>query len=391
MNRFFHAIYLAFQYQRHHKVRSLLLTLGVSVAVFLPAFTWSASSWLEDQLMSRARSSPILIGHKGNEFDLVMAAAYFRGSVGDTISYGTLSDLEERGNCEALPLHVGHSAQNFPVVGTELGYEVRRRLSVVDGRSFAVLGEVVLGWEVAKALELGPGDTLQSDLINLYNIAGSYPFILDVVGVYGPSGTPDDRAVFTDGMTTWLLDGHFHGHAEIALEDALGVPDEGAGNLEASAAVFMLNRLDTKSRASFHQHGDPAELPVSALLVFPADDRGYNQVLGDYAVSELLQAVEPTQVIQEVFAIVLRLEKMLGVGFGMVAASTVCLLVVVVSLSLRLRQAEIRLLQRMGCSKGTLVGLVVAELLLVLTAAIVVAAVLVAGANEGLKWYIELS
>ena len=43
MNRFFHAIYLAFQYQRHHKVRSLLLTLGVSVAVFLPAFTWSAS------------------------------------------------------------------------------------------------------------------------------------------------------------------------------------------------------------------------------------------------------------------------------------------------------------------------------------------------------------
>ena len=335
--------------------------------------------------MSRARSSPILIGHKGNEFDLVMAAAYFEAAWAIRFRTARLvtwrsAEIVRPFLCTSVIL-----PRIFRLWGRSLATEVRRRLSVVDGRSFAVLGEVVLGWEVAKALELGPGDTLQSDLINLYNIAGSYPFILDVVGVYGPSGTPDDRAVFTDVKTTWLLDGHFHGHAEIALEDALGVPDEGAGNLEASAAVFMLNRLDTKSRASFHQHGDPAELPVSALLVFPADDRGYNQVLGDYAVSELLQAVEPTQVIQEVFAIVLRLEKMLGVGFGMVAASTVCLLVVVVSLSLRLRQAEIRLLQRMGCSKGTLVGLVVAELLLVLTAAIVVAAVLVAGANEGVE------
>ena len=146
--------------------------------------------------------------------------------------------------------------------------------------------------------------------------------------------------------------------------------------------MFMLNRLDAKTRASFHQHGEPDELPISAVLVFPNGQRSYDQILGDYAVDELLQAVEPTQVIEEVFSIVLRLERMLGAAYAMVAASTLSFVVLVLTLSLRLRREEISLLRRMGCSKGTVTSLIVAELILIGIAAVVVASIGTVAANE---------
>jgi putative ABC transport system permease protein len=370
-----HATLLAYWYLRSAPGRTLVLVLCTAVALFLPVFTALAAERVESALMSRATASPVLLGHQGNEFDLTMNALYFRGKVRDTIPFGTAAAVEEAGYGDAVPLYVSHTAGGAPVVGTSLRYLDHRGLAVADGRLPAVLGEVVAGAKVARDFNLSAGDTVRSDLTNLYNIAGAYPILLRVTGVLTPNGTPDDTAFFADVKTTWVLDGTLHGHDNVTRDQALN-PNAGEGeNLEATAAIFMFQEITEANRGSFHLHGSTAELPVSGVLVFPPDARAHDQLLGDYALHDELQAVRPVQVVHTILGIILRVREGLTLYFGAIAASTAAFFVLVLSLSLRLRQNELVLMQRIGSSRPMVALMVGVEVFLVVLAAVAVAAV----------------
>ncbi|HJN74651.1 MAG TPA: hypothetical protein QGF58_12020 [Myxococcota bacterium] len=366
-----HALFLALRYLASAPGRTVVLVLGTSVALFLPLFTWQASQLIEDTLMARAESSPVLVGEKGNEFDLTMTGLYFRGQVKETIPSASVERGAEAGI--AVPLYVSHSIGGSPLVGTSLDYFSARDLELWDGRKPALLGEIVAGWETAAAFNIQVGDSVRSDLTNLYNIAGAYPILLEVVGILEPTGTPDDHAFFADLKTTWVLDGHLHGHEEVTLDNSLN-RDAGTGeNLEATAAIFMITEVTPRNRASFHFHGDTGHLPISSVLVFPDDQQAHDLLLGDYALDEQLQAVRPVTVVRTILGIVLRVREGATVYFAAVAVSTLAFFALVLVLSLRLRRAELRLMERIGCSRGTVASMVAAEVLLVVGAAALVA------------------
>lgn len=367
-----HAFFLALRYLASAPGRTAVLVLGTSVALFLPLFTWQASQLIEDTLMARAESSPVLVGSKGNEFDLTMSGLYFRGQVTETIPSSSVARGMEAG--VAVPLFVSHSIGGSPLVGTSLDYFDARHLELWDGRKPALLGEVVAGWEAAQAFNLQVGDSVRSDLTNLYNIAGAYPILLEVVGILEPEGTPDDDAFFADLKTTWILDGHLHGHEEVTVANSLEAESaEGSENLEATAAIFMITEITPENRGSFHFHGDTGHLPISSVLVFPRDQEAHDLMLGDYALDADLQAVRPVTVVRTILGIVLRVQEGATVYFAAVATSTLAFFVLVLVLSLRLRRAELTLMRRIGCSRGTVATMVGAEVLVVVSAAAVVA------------------
>lgn len=374
-----HATLLAAWYLRSAPGRTLVLVLCTAVALFLPVFTWQAADRVEAALLSRAQASPVLLGHQGNEFDLTMNGLYFRGEVRDPIPYGTAAAVEAAGYGTAVPLYVAHSAGGAPIVGTTLSYLEQRGLVLAEGRAPAVLGEVVAGAQVARDFNLAAGDTVRSDLSNLYNIAGAYPILLQVTGVLAPTGTPDDTAFFADVKTTWVLDGTLHGHDSVTRDQSLNPEAEEGENLEATAAIFMFQEITEANRGSFHLHGDIGELPVSSVLVFPPDARAHDQLLGDYALHDTLQAVRPVQVVRTILGIVLRVEEGLALYFSAIAASTVAFFVLVLSLSLRLRRAELDLMQRIGSSRPMIALMVGVEVLLVILSATVVALAATAG------------
>jgi len=368
-----HATLLAAWYLRSAPGRTLVLIVCTAVALFLPAFTWQAADRIEAALMSRALASPVLLGHQGNEFDLTMNALYFRGEVRDPIPYGTATEVEAAGYGTAVPLYVAHSAGGAPIVGTTLTYLERRGLHIQDGRLPAVLGEVTAGAQVARDFNLAAGDTVRSDLSNLYNIAGAYPILLKVTGILAPTGTPDDAAFFADVKTAWVLDGTLHGHDAVTRDQSLNPTADEGENLEATAAIFMFQEITEANRGSFHLHGDIADLPVSSVLVFPPDPRAHDQLLGDYALHDELQAVRPVEVIRTILGIVLRVEEGLALYFSAIAASTIAFFVLVLSLSLRLRQSELELMRRIGSSRPMIALMVGVEVVLVVTAAAAVA------------------
>jgi putative ABC transport system permease protein len=375
-----HALFLALQVLRASPGRSSVLVLGLTVALFLPLVTWLAGGAMEARLMSRARSSPVLLGHKGNEFDLVMNSLYFRGQVRDTIPMRARDEVAAAGYGTAVPLYVAYSAGGAPLVGTSLAYFDQRGLELVQGRMPAILGEAVAGANVASAFDLHPGDKLRSDLTNLYNLAGSYPLVLRITGVLAPTDTPDDDALFTDVKTTWVLDGSIHGHAEVTRNDALNPEAEEGENLEATAAVFIVSEIDERNLGSFHLHGDQGDGALSSVLVFPRDARAHDQLLGDYALEERYQAVIPEQVVGTILGIVLRVREGLELYFGLVAGSTAAFFGLVIVLSLRLRRAELMLMRRLGCSRATIAANVSAEILLLILASVSLTALLTWGA-----------
>ena len=375
------AVYLALRYLAASPGRTAVLIGGLAVALFLPLFTNQAAEQLGDALQARARSTPVLIGATGNEFDLTLGALYFGGQVRQTIPFSARRDAARYG--AAVPLHVASTISGSPLVATDLDYLRLRELSVAAGRTPALLGEVVAGAAVAEAFQLSVGDTVRSDLTNLYNLAGAYPALLSVVGVLAPSQTPDDAAFFADTRTGWLLEGRLHGHE--ALSEQTVLDPEAEGNLEATAALLLFTELTEDNRSEFHFHGDVESLPISAVLVFPDSVRQHDQLLGDYALRDELQAIRPEEVIARILGVVLRLKAGLSVYTAVVGVSTVAFLALVLSLSLRLRHRELSLMRRIGCSRWTIPSMIAAELSVVLLCAAALAAALNAVALWGLQ------
>ncbi len=364
------ASFLALSWLRSTPARTVVLALGLALALGLPVFVQGAAALLQGALLERAASSPVLLGQQGNEYDLVMNALYFRGRLRSPAPGSLLTRAEEGDYGVAVPLHVRHSAEGIPVVGTSPEYYALRGLAVTSGRLPALLGEVVVGAGVAAERGVAPGDVLRSDLTDLYDLSAGGALGLQVVGVLGPGNSPDDAVVLTSLQTAWVLDGALHGHGDVQEGGAAGVG-------EASPGIFLFEQIDVSNRDQFHLHGGPESLSVGAVLVFPRDRAAHDILLGDFATDPDYQAVRPSEVVGAILAIVLRLRDVMTFGLGLLVASTLGLSTVILLLGLRLRAPELGLMRRMGAAPATLAAVVATEAVIVLGAATLLAVALV--------------
>ena len=372
------ATFLALSWLRSTPARTAILVAGLALALSLPVFVQGAAHTLQDALLERAQSSPLLLGREGNEYDLVMNALYFRGRLRNPAPAALLDRAVAGGYGVAVAVHVRHSAHGIPVVGTGPEYYSARGLRAADGRLPALLGEVVVGAEVAAERGIRPGDVLRSDLTDLYDLSAGGALGLEVVGVLAPRHSPDDVVVFASLQTAWALDGALHGH--VAVVDGVT-----PGVVEASPGIFLFEQIDASNRGDFHLHGAPDALPVGAVLVFPTDQAAHDIALGEFAIDPEMQAVRPARVVGAILDIVLRLSDVLTFGFGLVGASTLALSAVILLLGLRLRAPELTLMRRLGAAPGTLAAVVLTEVVLVLGAAGGLAFALVRGASRLLE------
>jgi hypothetical protein len=147
-------------------------------------------------------------------------------------------------------------------------------------------------------------------------------------------------------------------------------------HIEATTALFIFQEIDDSNRDSFHMHGEPGAAPLTSILVLPRDRKSHDLLLGDYALEQSVQAVQPIDVVRTVLGIVLRAREGLNAFFAIVAVSTGAFFVLVISLSLRLRARELALMRRIGSSRGAVAAIVGAEVALVLIAAVTLAGML---------------
>src|SRR5210317_1288734 len=114
------SIYLAWRYLRHHRTKTLLLVLSLSVFLGLPLIMRAMSRATQQSLLSRAEATPLLLGKKGSSLDLVVEALYFQLKGAEPITKADVDGLQAMDLALGIPIRTGLMARGFPLVGTSL-------------------------------------------------------------------------------------------------------------------------------------------------------------------------------------------------------------------------------------------------------------------------------
>ncbi|MBC7772579.1 MAG: hypothetical protein H7210_08815 [Pyrinomonadaceae bacterium] len=370
-------LYLALKSLRHHLLRSLVLSLCIGVTLILPAVSRVLTRKYQREMTERADNTPLVLGAKGNRFDLVFAALYFRPGNFEPMRLGDYrSFAAQTGKASGVPIPVNtqFTAQGIPVVATTPEYLEQRRARLASGTFPAMIGEVVLGSSAASQLGLREGDRLFSDQIDSFDISRPPPLKMCVVGVLARSGSPDDQAVFVDLKTAWILDGAAHGHGDpVKMIPERLLLSRTKTMVSVSEEMIEYNEVTPALGDAFHIHGDENALPLSAALLFPTNQKAATIAKARVNSSKTLQMVSPREVIDELLSYVFRIRSILDALFVVMAACTVSLVLLITLLSARARSREFETLHRLGCRRSFVVRLFGTEMLVIVAAGTLIA------------------
>jgi putative ABC transport system permease protein len=378
------SLYIAWQYICFNKVKTATLIACITLISFLPLSLQLLLQESERQLMSRAVSTPLVIGDKGSSLDLVMNSLYFSDEVPELIGMEASERIMESDLALPIPVYVRFHARGNSIVGTTLDYFDFRGLKVAEGRNLAVLGDCVLGARVAENLGLKPGDSLLSSPETLFDFAGVYPLKMKVVGILQKSHTSDDLAVFVDIKTTWVIQGLGHGHQDVTrLTDPTLILKRSESNVSATAKLYHYTEITEKNIDSFHFHGNTSVYPITAVIAVPYDDKSGTILRGRYlSGNETLQIIKPEEVIDGLLQNIFRIKNVLDAVISVVALATVLAVILVFALSLRLRQREIQTIFKLGCSRLTIARLVGAEIFIIVLSSGLLCGVMILVVNQ---------
>jgi len=367
---------LTLRYLQHNLPKAVLLALCFAITLFLPLALALLIDRYQEDLVSRAATTPLLLGSKGDRYDLVLNSLYFSGGLGGSLTAADWDTVAAEDRGLTVPLHIAYTARSSPLVGTTLDYFHFRRLIPAEGTFPLRIGDVVLGSEAATSLGLNAGGSLISDQASLFNIAATYPLKMRVTGVLAPTGSADDHAIFTDLKTSWIIAGIAHGHTGLSTEETPAEVLEKEGtNIVANASLVEYTEITPENLATFHLHAGRDSLPLSSVIIAPGSEKDATLLRGRLSISDTLQLLAPNEVIGELLGFVFRIKAFLDRATWLVYFLTSLFTVLVVLLSLRLRKTERTTLARIGCSRSTVFRLQFAELLVLLLAGALVAGI----------------
>ena len=377
MSDLFH---LLSRYLWFYRAKIATLSFSLALVIAIPLGLSIISTTTNEHLQARAHDTPLLLGAKGSELDLVIQSLYFANQELPAIEFQEVSKLRKSDLTKVIPLYRKYRVKSSPIVGTTSDYFHFRKLSMKEGRIFVRIGECVLGSDAAKDLGVKVGDTIISSPENVFDIAGTYPLKMDVVGILETTATADDNAVFTDLKTTWIIEGLAHGHDKLEKTPNAILKREGQ-TLIANASLKQFNYITPDTINSFHFHGDSADFPINAIIVLPHEHKSKTILLGRYMSSHPQHMlIEPRKVIENLMDTLFDIKNLALTVLLMILIATFAIAVLVFTLSIRLRKSEINTMLRMGASPlrvkmllfGEIIVVMCISLLLVLSSALVI-------------------
>jgi putative ABC transport system permease protein len=376
-------LYVALKYVFFNRTKTATLVTCITLIAVLPLSLEILLNESEHQLLSRAGTTPLVVGARGSKLDLVMNSLYFDSEIPELISMTASDDVEASDLALPIPIYNRFRAGLFPIIGTILDYFDFRGLEIEEGRPLALLGECVIGSAVAEQSGLKPGDSLTSSPETVFDIAGIYPLKMKVVGILQRSYTADDHAIFVDHKTAWVIEGLGHGHEDVnKTNDATVILNRTESGVVANAKLVQYTEITDTNIDSFHFHGNSNAYPLSAVIVIPHDNRSSTILRGRYIKKQIQeQIIEPLEVVDELLQNIFQIRNILDAVIVIVAMATLFAIILVFALSLRLRQREINTIFKLGCSRLTIVYLVAAEIMVILIFSAILLALLLLTVN----------
>ena len=370
--------YLAWRYLAWHRWKSLILVAAITLVISLPAAIQVLIDQTAQQLGARAAGTPLLIGAKGSPLELTLNSLYLQSTPPASLPFSEVDTVRQQNLATPIPLYIRFKSQGAAIVGTSLAYFDYRRLSVASGRTMAVLGDAVIGANVARARNLSVGDYVLSSPESAFDIAGVYPLKMPVVGILSSTFSADDDAIFVDVKTTWVIEGLGHGHQDLTTpEAARAILKKDGDTIVANASMVEYNEITEANRDSFHFHGDNSQRPLTAIIPVARDNKSAVILAGRYqARNDDVQLISPPGVMDELMATIFTVRQFVVAALSIVGFATGLVVILVFLLSLRLRQSEMQTLRSIGGGRWHLATLAAAEIVMVVAVATALAMLL---------------
>lgn len=367
-------IALASRYARRNLIQTGLLALCIAVTVSIPVTSRVLVDRFEQRMSSQANEVPLIIGPRGSRFDLALASVFFRQPPEQTVTMQAYERLRSVDGAQAVPMSTLFTARGHRLVCVGFAYFDLLELRPAQGTLPLLIGDAVLGADVAQQTGLGVGDAVSSDRHELFDLSVPPPITMTVVGVLERTGTSADDAVFASIETAWLIGGQSHIHAEgdeLTSDDVIAASDGAVAvrpTLETASTVTGDNVL------SIHGHNDPQQLPLTSVLVFSSDAKPLTLAAARFEGDIAVQAIRPREIVDEMMRTVVRVQAVFDAIIGLLAVGTVLLVLLTTSLAARLREQEFAILDSVGASRFFRPTLLFLQLVLVSALALCLAA-----------------
>jgi len=347
-----------------HQLKTAILVASITLMLFLPAATRVLVNDSAAALTSRADQTPLVVGASGSPLELVLSSLYFHAEQPPQLPFALFEELRNTGWADAIPLNTRFHSRGSPIVGTSLKYFGFRDLGLAQGRMMGMLGECVIGANVAAREDVGVGGSLVSSPETVFDIAGVYPLKMTITGVLEPNGSADDDAIFVDFKTTWVIQGLGHGHQDLVKPAAAaGVLSRKEGMVTANASVVQYAEITPENVAEFHFHGATGEFPLSSVIVVPPDEKSGALLRGRYQDNDQgMQMIVPSSVLNDLLDTVFTVQNYIILGLAILSLATIAVITLVFLLSQQLRKGEFHTLSRIGASKAYIATLIASEI-----------------------------
>jgi len=336
---------LALASLNNRRFTALLTVLAIALSVCLLLAVERVRTEARSSFASTISGTDLIVGARSGSVNLLLYSVFRIGNATNNIRWSSYEWLLDNPKVKwAIPISLGDSHRGYRVMGTDAGYFQHYRygrgqtLQLAQGKPFEDMFDVVLGAEVASALNYKPGQ----ELVLAHGVSevsltkhDDKPF--RVSGILARTGTPVDRTLHIP------LSGMEAMHADWQN----GVPAQGAGRISAEQA----RELDLQPKAI-----TAVLLGLSSKIATFAVQRQINEFTG-----EPLQAILPGVALQELWSLMGTAEKALFVVSLFVVLTGLIGMLTAILTSLNERRREMAILRSVGARPWHIASLLILE------------------------------
>ncbi|MGB3469024.1 MAG: FtsX-like permease family protein [Cyclobacteriaceae bacterium] len=214
----------------------ILFGFGISIILVLLLVSFQ----VKDTLTKNAKGVNLVVAAKGSPLQIILCNIYHIDFPTGNISLEEAVKLSQNRLIKnSIPMALGDSYKDFRLVGTTRAYIDLYAGEVADGTQWQSAGEVVLGVNVSKQLDLSLGDEFYTEHGMQAGGLAHEEHPMKVVGVLERSGTVLDNLILTNVETIWAVHdtheeedhaehdhdhaGHDHSHDLPEMREELGI------------------------------------------------------------------------------------------------------------------------------------------------------------------------
>lgn len=188
---------------RHRRWPVLLTLLTLTLSLTLVLGVQYLRTEVKQTFVSSLSGTDLVVGARSGPMNLLLYSVFHIGNPTNNIRWSTYQEVAGHASVDwVVPISLGDAHQGYRVIATQRNFFERyrygqnRSLTLAQGHPFEDLFDVVLGSEVARALDYQLGEK-----VVIAHGAGSTSFSkhedkpFQVSGILAPTGTPVDRTL----------------------------------------------------------------------------------------------------------------------------------------------------------------------------------------------------